>query len=57
MLKFDHALAGGGNSKVQLSVKCRVVFDTLIAMSSRGQQDEVDACGSYDSKELTWPAE
>ena len=30
-LKFDHDLAGGGNSKVQLSVMCRVVFDTLIA--------------------------
>ena len=30
-LTFDHDLAGGGNSKVQLSVMCRVVFDTLIA--------------------------
>ena len=56
-LKFDHDLAGGGNSKVQLSVMCRVVFDTLIAFQSCGQRDEVDACGSYDSKELTWPAE
>ena len=30
-LKFDHDLAGGYNSKAQLSVMCRVVFDTLIA--------------------------
>ena len=29
--KFDHDLAGGGNSKVQLSVMCRVMFDILIA--------------------------
>ena len=56
-LKFDHDLAGGGNSKVQMSVMCRVVFHILIGFKSCGQQDEVDACGSYNSKALTWPDE
>ena len=34
VIKFKHAssdLAGGGNSKVQLSIMCQVVFDILIA--------------------------
>ena len=51
MLMFDHDLTGGGKSKAQLSVLCQVVLDTLIAFKSRGQQDEVDECGSHDSME------